>query len=441
MKKILLLLLLIATPAYADISERLNIAESDGSPTTYPYQMKVTNGSLTDNGDGTITLNYVGGASLSDPNADRIVFWDDSATAYAFLTVGSGLNITGTSLTATAASSGWNGGETLVSLNTSDANVVIGGTTNLGKFGINGDADEDQLMIEGHSTQTNGNLIVARASDGTTRFALSGDGTATFSGTGTPSATFGSGSTASYKATFNLSGTDPFLTATSNELSVDGVLAVGDGATAAGTLKLYEDTDSGANFATFSVDALAANTVYTLPADDGSANEVLATNGAGLLDWVTAASGSPGGSNANVQYNSGSSFAGDGAFSWNATTNSLGISRDAGQTGFAIVISSDSGASLAGISHDGTITTTGLTSSGNITALGGTGYTTSGTILSTATGSLGWVVVDQTDNQACTTGCTNACVVGIENATGTAVTNLVSCDNATADLCLCAGSS
>lgn len=41
-------------------------------------------------------------ASLGDPNADRILFWDDSAGEYAYLTVGSGLSITGTTLTASA---------------------------------------------------------------------------------------------------------------------------------------------------------------------------------------------------------------------------------------------------------------------------------------------------------------------------------------------------
>lgn len=42
-------------------------------------------------------------AGLADPNADRILFWDDSAGAYAYLTAGSGLSISGTSLTATGA--------------------------------------------------------------------------------------------------------------------------------------------------------------------------------------------------------------------------------------------------------------------------------------------------------------------------------------------------
>lgn len=40
-------------------------------------------------------------AGLGDPNADRIIFWDDSAGAYAYLTAGSGLTITNTTMTAT----------------------------------------------------------------------------------------------------------------------------------------------------------------------------------------------------------------------------------------------------------------------------------------------------------------------------------------------------
>jgi hypothetical protein len=42
----------------------------------------------------------LGITSLSDPGADRILFWDDSAGTAAYLTVGSGLTISGTTLTA-----------------------------------------------------------------------------------------------------------------------------------------------------------------------------------------------------------------------------------------------------------------------------------------------------------------------------------------------------
>lgn len=46
------------------------------------------------------------GASLSDPGADRIMFWDDSAGAVTWLTAGSGLTITGTTMTASGGGSG-----------------------------------------------------------------------------------------------------------------------------------------------------------------------------------------------------------------------------------------------------------------------------------------------------------------------------------------------
>lgn len=42
------------------------------------------------------------GASLTDPNADRILFWDDSVGAITFLTAGAGLTLSGTTLATTA---------------------------------------------------------------------------------------------------------------------------------------------------------------------------------------------------------------------------------------------------------------------------------------------------------------------------------------------------
>ncbi len=41
------------------------------------------------------------GANLADPNADRILFWDDSAGAVTWLTAGTGLSISGTTIEAT----------------------------------------------------------------------------------------------------------------------------------------------------------------------------------------------------------------------------------------------------------------------------------------------------------------------------------------------------
>ena len=49
-------------------------------------------------GSATINLSHLGIESLSDPNDDQIIFWDDSAGATAFLDLGTGLSISGTTI-------------------------------------------------------------------------------------------------------------------------------------------------------------------------------------------------------------------------------------------------------------------------------------------------------------------------------------------------------
>lgn len=48
-------------------------------------------------------------AALADPNADRLMFWDDSAGSFAFLSLGTNLSITGTTLDATGGGGGGGG--------------------------------------------------------------------------------------------------------------------------------------------------------------------------------------------------------------------------------------------------------------------------------------------------------------------------------------------
>ena len=56
---------------------------------------------------GTLGIGNGGtGASLTDPNADRILFWDDSAGAVTWLTAGTGLTITDTTITASGGGGG-----------------------------------------------------------------------------------------------------------------------------------------------------------------------------------------------------------------------------------------------------------------------------------------------------------------------------------------------
>lgn len=70
-------------------------------------------------------------ADLADPNADRILFWDDSAGAYTYLTAGTGLTITGTTINASGGS-GTYFNDTYVdqSGGTSDTYGVLSGTIN-----------------------------------------------------------------------------------------------------------------------------------------------------------------------------------------------------------------------------------------------------------------------------------------------------------------------
>lgn len=62
--------------------------------------------------------------------------------------------------------------------------------------------------------------------------------------------------------------------------------------------------------------------------------------------------------------------------------------------------------------------------------------TTSGTIASSRTTDIGWTLVSVA-NQACNTTCTSACIMGQETTSKA----FLSCSDATADICLCAGAS
>lgn len=92
-------------------------------------------GALITSSTGTLSTNYIDGSNLFDinldhlgiedlvdPNADRIMFWDDSAGAMEWLTLGTNLSITGTTLNAT---------DTGISNVVEDATPQLGGNLDL----------------------------------------------------------------------------------------------------------------------------------------------------------------------------------------------------------------------------------------------------------------------------------------------------------------------
>lgn len=65
------------------------------------------------------------GVALSDPNADRILFWDDSDGQHKYLTVGSNLSITGTTLDASVLGGGLSWHEETSTSYTASANEAV----------------------------------------------------------------------------------------------------------------------------------------------------------------------------------------------------------------------------------------------------------------------------------------------------------------------------
>jgi hypothetical protein len=66
-----------------------------------------------------------------------------------------------------------------------------------------------------------------------------------------------------------------------------GAVNVSGTSTAGSNIKFYEDTDNGTNYVSLKApDTISADVTWTLPAADGTNEQVLKTNGSGTLSWV-----------------------------------------------------------------------------------------------------------------------------------------------------------
>ena len=70
--------------------------------------------------------------------------------------------------------------------------------------------------------------------------------------------------------------------------TVDGTLQLKNGATSAGFVEFFEDSDNGTNKVTLIGPASTADITLTLPSTDGDADQFLQTNGSGVMSWATA---------------------------------------------------------------------------------------------------------------------------------------------------------
>ena len=77
------------------------------------------------------------------------------------------------------------------------------------------------------------------------------------------------------------------------EINDSNYVGVGGNATAAGAIRIYEDTDNGSHYSGFTVGNLTASVTYALPNADGSSGQALSTNGSGVLSWATVSANTP----------------------------------------------------------------------------------------------------------------------------------------------------
>jgi hypothetical protein len=130
-------------------------------------ELSATGSGVTAVGASTADVLSVSGSDLvaDDPNADRIVFWDDSESKLRYLEAGSGLSISGTTMTAT----GGIGGTT----STDNAIVRADSTSNT----VQGSA----LLLDDATTSTQANVaIVNNHSETNSALVLTPKGTGAF---------------------------------------------------------------------------------------------------------------------------------------------------------------------------------------------------------------------------------------------------------------------
>ena len=66
--------------------------------------------------------------------------------------------------------------------------------------------------------------------------------------------------------------------------------------------------------------ALCVGGAFALPTSDGSAGQIICTDGSGALAFATDSTNNPGGNNTNVQFNNSGSFAGSDNLAWDGST-------------------------------------------------------------------------------------------------------------------------
>ena len=77
------------------------------------------------------------------------------------------------------------------------------------------------------------------------------------------------------------------------EINDGNYVGVGGNATAAGAIRIYEDTDNGTHYSGFTVGNLTESYSLALPNADGSSGQAIITDGSGALSFTTLSANTP----------------------------------------------------------------------------------------------------------------------------------------------------
>lgn len=121
--------------------------------------------------------------------------------------------------------------------------------------------------------------------------------------------------------------TTPAITLMLGNITPTSIVATGS--IESKTSFILEETGAGTDTITLQAPvSIASSYTLTLPVDDGTLNQVLTTNGSGVLSWTTSGGGgSPGGNDTNVQYNNMGAFAGDDSFDFVVADFDFGLPK------------------------------------------------------------------------------------------------------------------
>jgi hypothetical protein len=116
-----------------------------------------------------------------------------------------------------------------------------------------------------------------------------------------------------------------------------GVISVEGTSASSASIRLFEDTDNGTNYIALQAPAaLATNVTLTLPDNDGTASQVLATDGSGVLSWVDSGGGLSGAGGAIVINNTTISA----NYTIASGTNGFSVGPMTVSSGYAVTVSS-----------------------------------------------------------------------------------------------------